>query len=235
MIIPKHFENVKVLHENTMPYRAYYIPSDRRQEDLVEHRERSPRFTLLNGTWDFRYYESIYDLKTEFFREDYIPDPDWTKLPVPSVWQMHGFDHHQYTNVRYPFPLNPPYVPHENPCGAYRRRFTWKKDADAPRTFLNFEGVDSCFYVWLNGSYVGYNQVSHSTAEFDLTGFLREGENLLAVLVLKWCDGSYMEDQDKFRMSGIFRDVYLLNRPQECVYDYFIKTRLNPDRNEANV
>lgn len=233
MIIPKHYENVKVLHENTMPYRAYYIPSDKRQNDLTEHRENSSRFMLLNGIWDFCYFGSIYDLKQEFFREDYIPEADWTTLPVPSVWQMHGFDSQQYTNVRYPFPLDPPYVPHENPCGAYRHSFIWHKDEAAPRTFLNFEGVDSCFYVWINGKYVGYSQVSHSTSEFDLTGLLREGENLLAVLVLKWCDGSYMEDQDKFRMSGIFRDVYLLNRPQECVYDYFIKTRLNDSRTEA--
>ncbi len=235
MIIPKHFENPKVLHENTMPYRAYYVPSDRRQDDLVEHRELSPRFLSLNGTWDFCYYSSVYDLKQEFYREDCGPEPGWTTIPVPSLWQTQGFDSHQYTNVRYPFPLDPPYVPHENPCGAYRRHFVWHKDSDAPRTFLNFEGVDSCFYVWLNGRYVGYNQVSHSTAEFDLTGFLREGDNLLSVLVLKWCDGSYMEDQDKFRMSGIFRDVYLLNRPQECVYDYFIKTRLNPEQDEATV
>ena len=235
MIIPKHFENPQVLHENTMPYRAYYIPSDRRQDNLVEHRERSSRFLSLNGTWDFHYYGSLYELKDEFYGEGYVPGTDWTTIPVPSLWQTQGFDSHQYTNVRYPFPLDPPYVPQENPCGAYRRRFVWHRDAAAPRTFLNFEGVDSCFYVWLNGQYVGYSQVSHSTSEFDLTGLLREGENLLAVLVLKWCDGSYMEDQDKFRMSGIFRDVYLLNRPQECVYDYFLKTRLNEDRSEASV
>lgn len=233
MIIPRHFENPQVLHENTMPNRAYYIPSDKRQGDLVEHREHSPRFLSLNGTWDFHYYESLYQLKEEFYKEDYALDPDWADIPVPSLWQTQGYDSHQYTNVRFPFPLDPPYVPQENPCGAYRRRFVWHRNAAAPRTFLNFEGVDSCFYVWLNGRYVGYSQVSHSTSEFDLTDFLRDGENLLAVLVLKWCDGSYMEDQDKFRMSGIFRDVYLLNRPQECIYDYFVKTRLSEDRSEA--
>lgn len=225
MIIPRHFENPQVLHENTMPNRAYYIPSDKRQGDLVEHREHSPRFLSLNGTWDFHYYESLYQLKEEFYKEDYALDPDWTDIPVPSLWQTQGYDSHQYTNVRFPFPLDPPYVPQENPCGAYRRRFVWHRNAAAPRTFLNFEGVDSCFYVWLNGRYVGYSQVSHSTSEFDLTDFLRDGENLLAVLVLKWCDGSYMEDQDKFRMSGIFRDVYLLSRPEQCVYDYFLKDR----------
>ncbi len=235
MIVPKHFENLNVLHENTMPDRAYYIPSDRRQDDLVEHREASGRFQLLNGEWDFRYYESIYDLKEEFYREAFAAGTGWAKIPVPSVWQTQGYDNHQYTNVRYPFPLNPPYVPRENPCGTYRHLFTWKKDAAAPKVFLNFEGVDSCFYVWLNGQYVGYSQVSHATSEFDVTSLIREGDNMLAVLVLKWCDGSYLEDQDKFRMSGIFRDVYLLNRPEDCIYDYFIKTHLDRSYEKAEV
>mgnify|MGYP002510804512 CR=1 FL=1 len=235
MIVPKHFENLEVLHENTMPDRAYYIPAVCRHRDLVEHREESERFTLLNGEWDFRYYDSVYDLKEEFYLEENGTGRGWKTIPVPSVWQMHGYDRHQYTNVNYPFPLDPPYVPHENPCGTYRCHFTWKKDEAAPKTYLNFEGVDSCFYVWMNGQYVGYSQVSHSTSEFDMTPFLREGENLLAVLVLKWCDGSYLEDQDKFRMSGIFRDVYLLSRPEQCVYDYFVKTCLNREEKTAQV
>ena len=235
MIVPRHFENLKVLHENTMPDRAYYVPAAGRHEDLVEHREQSERFALLNGEWDFCYYDSVYDLKEEFYREDGSTNPDWKTIPVPSVWQMHGYDRHQYTNVNYPFPLDPPYVPHENPCGTYRHHFTWHRDAAAPKTFLNFEGVDSCFYVWVNGQYAGYSQVSHATSEFDVTPFLREGENLLAVLVLKWCDGSYLEDQDKFRMSGIFRDVYLLNRPEQCVYDYFVKTKLDREAGKARV
>ena len=235
MIVPRHFENLRVLHENTMPDRAYYVPAARRHEDLVEHREQSERFALLNGEWDFCYYDSVYDLKEEFYREDCGLNPDWKTIPVPSVWQMHGYDRHQYTNVNYPFPLDPPYVPQENPCGTYRHHFTWHKDMAAPKTFLNFEGVDSCFYVWVNGQYVGYSQVSHATAEFDVTGFLKEGENLLAVLVLKWCDGSYLEDQDKFRMSGIFRDVYLLSRPEQCVYDYFIRTKLDREAGKAQV
>ncbi len=225
MIIPRHYEDIHVLHENTMPDRAYYIPAGSRQDGLEEHRERSDRFLSLNGVWDFRYYDSIYDLKEEFYKEDYEAQAAWDTIPVPSVWQMNGYDLQQYTNVCYPFPLDPPYVPLENPCGAYRRSFIWEKKEGAPRVFLNFEGVDSCFYVWVNGVYVGYSQVSHATAEFDVTDRLREGENSLAVLVLKWCDGSYMEDQDKFRMSGIFRDVYLLARPRDCVYDYFLKAK----------
>ena len=121
----------------------------------------------------------------------------------------------------------PPYVPQENPCGTYIHEFDYSKEEKAPKAYLNFEGVDSCFYVWMNGQYVGYSQVSHATAEFDVTEFMRDGKNRLAVLVLKWCDGTYLEDQDKFRMTGIFRDVYILKRPENILYDYFTTTKIN--------
>lgn len=225
MIIPRHYENLRMLHENTMPSRSYYIPASGDLEDPVEGRERSDRFQLLSGAWSFRYFRSVYDLQERFFEADY-PAADFDRVTVPGVWQTAGYDCHQYTNVRYPFPFDPPYVPQENPCGAYLREFSYERDGNAPRAYLNFEGVDSCFYVWLNGSYVGYSQVSHSTSEFDVTELLRNGVNRLAVLVLKWCDGSYLEDQDKFRMSGIFRDVYLLKRPDRCIFDYFVTTSL---------
>ena len=114
--------------------------------------------------------------------------------------------------LNYPFPCDPPYVPDENPCGAYVTEFTLTEEDVHMHQFLNFEGVDSCFYVWVNGKEVGYSQVSHSSSEFDITPYIKEGKNRLAVLVMKWCDGSYLEDQDKFRMSGIFRDVYLFMR-----------------------
>ena len=226
MIVPRHYENLSVLHENTMPNRAYYIPASARQKDIVMERESSDRFQSLDGVWKFKYYDSIYDLQEEFYRED-CDTSDYDEIPVPSCWQNHGYDIHQYTNVRYPFPMDPPYVPQENPCGAYVRHFNYMKDAAAPRAYLSFEGVDSCFYVWINGIYVGYSQVSHSTSEFDVTDKLREGDNVIAVLVLKWCDGSYMEDQDKFRMSGIFRGVYLLKRPEKGIFDYFVTTKID--------
>ncbi len=229
MIIPRHYEDLSVLHEGTMPDRAYYIPAGAHMECLDENREASDRITMLNGKWAFRYYKSIYDLQEAF----YLPDFDvygegagFEEIPVPGVWQNYGYDRHQYTNVKYPFPADPPYVPLDNPCGAYVHRFNFEKHLDTPRTFLEFEGVDSCFYVWLNGYYVGYSQVSHALVEFEVTDALREGENVLAVLVLKWCDGSYLEDQDKFRMSGIFRDVYLMRRPRQCIFDYFINTKI---------
>ena len=225
MIVPRYYENLSVLHENTMPARAYYIPSSKRMDNLVEHREESDRMQLLNGTWKFQYFNSIYDIQDSFFEKNYDTE-NFDEIQVPSVWQMAGYDTHQYTNIRYPFPFDPPYVPQDIPCGAYVHTFEYSRDEKAPKSFLNFEGVDSCFYVWLNGSYIGYSQVSHMTSEFDVTGVLQDGTNTVAVLVMKWCDGSYLEDQDKFRMSGIFRDVYILKRPKQAISDYHIKTRI---------
>ena len=225
MIVPRYYENLNVLHENTMPARAYYIPASKRMDNLMEHREESDRMQLLNGTWKFQYYNSIYDIQESFFEKDYDTEK-FDEIQVPSVWQMEGYDTHQYTNIRYPFPFDPPYVPQDIPCGAYVHTFVYHKDENAPKALLNFEGVDSCFYVWINGSYVGYSQVSHMTSEFDVTDVLQDGTNTVAVLVMKWCDGSYLEDQDKFRMSGIFRDVYILKRPKQAISDYHIKTRI---------
>ena len=225
MIVPRYYENLSVLHENTMPARAYYIPASKRMDNLVEHREESDRMQLLNGTWKFQYFNSIYDVQEPFFEKDYDTE-NFDEIQVPSVWQMAGYDTHQYTNIRYPFPFDPPYVPQDIPCGAYAHTFVYHKDENAPKAFLNFEGVDSCFYVWINGSYVGYSQVSHMTSEFDITDLLQDGENSIAVLVMKWCDGSYLEDQDKFRMSGIFRDVYILKRPEQAISDYHVKTKI---------
>ena len=225
MIVPRYYEDLSVLHENTMPARAYYIPASKRMDHLVEHREESDRMQLLNGTWKFQYFNSIYDVQEPFFEKDYDTE-NFDEIQVPSVWQMAGYDTHQYTNIRYPFPFDPPYVPQDIPCGAYAHTFIYHKDENAPKAFLNFEGVDSCFYVWINGSYVGYSQVSHMTSEFDITDLLQDGENSIAVLVMKWCDGSYLEDQDKFRMSGIFRDVYILKRPEQAISDYHVKTKI---------
>lgn len=225
MIVPRYYENLSVLHENTMPARTYYIPASRRMDNLVEHREESDRMQLLNGTWKFQYFNSIYDIQDSFFEKNYDTE-NFDEIQVPSVWQMAGYDTHQYTNIRYPFPFDPPYVPQDIPCGTYVHTFEYSRDEKAPKSFLNFEGVDSCFYVWINGSYIGYSQVSHMTSEFDVTDVLQDGTNTVAVLVMKWCDGSYLEDQDKFRMSGIFRDVYILKRPKQAISDYHIKTRI---------
>ena len=228
MLVPRFYEDLNVMHDKTMPARTYYIPASVRMNDLVEHRERSDRFQLLNGEWKFQYYNSIYDVTESFYEKGYDVS-GFDQVTVPGVWQMDGYDTHQYTNIRYPFPFDPPYVPQDIPCGAYVHNFEYHREKKASKAFLNFEGVDSCFYVWVNGAYAGYSQVPHATSEFDVTDLLNEGENTLAVLVLKWCDGSYLEDQDKFRMSGIFRDVYLLKRPEKTIRDYYITTDVEKD------
>ena len=236
MIVPRLYEDLSVLHQNTMPDRAYYIPSSMRGDKLAWHRESSDRLQMLSGCeWRFAWYSSIHELQDQFYLPEYEAGNWWKKEEVPFCWQMKGYDSQQYTNIRYPFPFDPPYVPQDNPCGAYLHHFEWHKDPKAPCSFLNFEGVDSCFYVWLNGTYVGYSQVSHHTSEFDVTQLLKDGDNLLAVLVLKWCDGSYLEDQDKFRFSGIFRDVYLLHRPADRIENYVIETDLSDDFMSADL
>lgn len=212
-----YHENPKILHVGCEENRAYYIPFSNRGDALKGEREASDRYISLCSEWDFAYYESIYD----FDGFDNLHD----KIPVPSCWQNHGYDTHMYSNTRYPFPYEPPYVPNFTPCGAYAREFNINKGSE--RFYLNFEGVDSCFYLWINDKFAGYSQVSHSTSEFDVTDYLNDGENRVCVLVLKWCDGSYLEDQDKFRMSGIFRDVYLLRRPENHLKDFFIKTDID--------
>ncbi|PYG89185.1 beta-galactosidase [Ruminiclostridium sufflavum DSM 19573] len=217
-----------------MKNRAYFIPYPAVDKALSGDRECSGYFQLLNGYWNFEYFNSIYDVTGKFCEPGYDAS-GLKKIPVPGAWQNYGYDKHQYTNMKYPFPYDPPYVPADNPCGAYVRQFEINGSSNNMRKYLNFEGVDSCFYLWINGQFIGYSQVSHATSEFDITDFVHEGMNTIAVLVLKWCDGSYFEDQDKFRMSGIFRDVYILYRPEEHIRDFFIKTILKKDYKQAEI
>lgn len=221
-------ENLHTLHVGTEKNRAYYIPCGSEETSkLTDAKYRSDRVTLLNGDWKFKYSNSFKDLPEDFL--DLSPEKT---IPVPSVWQNHGYDRHQYINVRYPIPFDPPFVPQENPCGLYKTEFYCEKNGSC---YLNFEGVDSCFYVFINGKFVGYSQVSHSTSEFDITDSIREGKNDLAVLVFKWSDGTYLECQDKFRTSGIFRDVYIIKRPTQHIQDYSVRTLLTDDMSVAEI
>ena len=229
MSLPRYFEDPQTLHVNTTPHHAYFIPFSSTESAVKKTREFSPYFTLLNGEWDFAYFESYTHLPQDFLHFSFTD-----KIPVPSNWQNHGYDNHQYTNVNYPFPFDPPYVPIENPCGLYHRIFNVEINPEK-RYLLNFEGVDSCLFVYVNHQFAGYSQISHCTSEFDITDFLQQGENHLHVLVLKWCDGSYLEDQDKFRMSGIFRDVYLLEREKNYLQDFFIQMQLNQEFTKAQL
>lgn len=225
------YENPSAVSINAEPDRAYYIPFLNTDKNISQ-REDSGCFQSLCGTWKFKLYASIYDVPDNFFEVDFS-ESDYKDINVPSVWQFEGYDHHQYTNTRYPIPYDPPYVPDENPSGAYIVWFELSHEKAQMRNYLNFEGVDSCAYVWVNGNYVGMNKISHSTGEFDVTEYVHEGKNKLAVLVLKWSDATYLEDQDKLRMSGIFRDVYILNRPQNHIRDYFITQKFLNDYKNA--
>lgn len=226
------FETLRVekIHCNENAPHAYFIPFDAGQDPCAQ-REESQRLLLLNGDWAFEYYPSINSLPGDF---DPCAAPLSHMLSVPSVWQMNGFDSLQYTNVRFPFPYDPPYLPAENPCGLYRRAFRVQKQPG--RVYqLVFEGVDSCLLLFLNGRFIGSSQVSHSPAEFDVTGALRDGENTLCALVVKWCMGSYFEDQDKFRYSGIFRDVYMLERDEAHIADFTVNAAPGSDLTSAEV
>ena len=214
-----YHENPEALHINTLPCRCYFVPFGKDQNPFAD-RESSERFELLNDYWGFRYYESALDLE-----DDFTEKKAGVAIPVPANWQLHGYDKAQYTNMAYPIPFDPPYVPDDNPVGVYSREYLYIPDG--MRRILVFEGVDSCLYLYVNGEFAGYSQVSHMTSEFDVTDLLHEGANTITVAVLKWCDGTYLEDQDKFRLSGIFRDVYMLSRPVKRLENYRIKTTLN--------
>ncbi len=212
-----YHEDFNIFHVGTLDNHCYFIPFAKGQNPF-EVREKSVCFELLNGEWDFNYYKSIIDLE-----DDFCNVPAASKISVPGNWQLQGFgkesgDMPQYTNLAYPIPYDPPYVPDDIPVGVYNRTYIYKENG--LRRILAFEGVDSCFYLYINGEFAGYSQVSHHTSEFDITDFLKAGENKITLAVLKWCDGSYLEDQDKFRLSGIFRDVYVLSRANKRLENY---------------
>lgn len=230
-----YHQNPDILHVGCEEPHAYLIPYQSNDCAGQDVREDSDRFGSLCGEWDFRFFSSV----------DEVADPaslsvsQWDSLTVPMSWQMmldRGYDKPFYDDTNYPIPVDPPYVPRENPCGLYRRFF--KIDGATLKeqeTYLVFEGVDSCFYLYINGYFVGYSQVSHSTSEFLISKYLIEGINEIRVLVLKWCDGTYLEDQDKIRLSGIFREVYLLHRDPIHIRDLYIRTTVSDTLDEAEI
>ena len=217
--------SLDVLHVGCEEPHAYFIPYQSAEAADTCNRARSDRFVSLCGEWAFRYFRSAQELG-DFLSEDAAAPCD--RLDVPMSWQYalgRGYDTPHYTNVNYPFPIDPPFVPDNNPCGLYTREFEADAASIAERSIrLVFEGVDSCFYVWINGRFAAYSQVSHMTSEIIVNQYLRPGKNRLQVLVFKWCDGSYLEDQDKIRSSGIFREVYLLLRDPVCLTDLYMRT-----------
>ncbi len=233
----QYHRSLKDLHVGCEKPHAYFIPYQSDEAADTCNRANSDRFYSLCGEWRFHYFSSLCD----------VPDftsPDWSgegaeRLTVPMSWQFalgRGYDVPHYTNINYPMPVDPPHVPVDNPCGLYERSFFVDADALAGREIrMVFEGVDSCFYLYINQKFVAYSQVSHMTSEILLNKHLVAGENRVQVLVPKWCDGSYLEDQDKIRSSGIFREVYLLMRDRAHVEDLYVRTFLDDSFAKATV
>lgn len=227
----KYHENFETLHINTEKNHNYFIPFKSGQ-DPFGNREESKCVEWLNGNWKFRYYDCPLDLEEDLF--ECMEDEGNATIPVPANWQFHGYGKPAYVNTRYNMPFNPPYVPTQNPVGVYQRTIEVQKIQEL-EYYLNFEGVDSCFYLYINHQFAGYSQVSHMTSEFNITSYLKEGKNTITALVLKWCDGTYLECQDKWRLSGIIRDVYLMKRPKKHIKSYRIQTVLNEGYSKAEV
>jgi len=203
--------------ENRMPARAYYIPYA-----SGDFSDAANEVRTLDGTWDFRYYETIPEVPEDPSTISYSET-----IPVPACWQCHGYGQIQYTNYAYPIPFMPPHVPMDTPVGVYRRTFGIT-DTNR-RTYVMFDGVCSMFLLYVNGKYVGMSKGSRLAAEFDLTDFVKAGENDLTAVVFTYSDATYLEDQDCFRYNGIFRSVWLISRPVNHVHDLDIRTNVNGD------
>jgi len=215
-------------HCTLVPYRGL-------QKALTCDRQGSRLYKSLNGDWKFRWSEKPADRPVNFFKPRYDIS-DWATIPVPSNWQMHGYGRPIYLNMRYPFSVNPPHIPHEyNPVGSYRTEFRippgWRKR----QVFLHFDGIKSASYIWLNGQKVGYSQDSMLPAEFNITDYLKRGNNTLAVEVYRWSDSSYLEDQDMWRLAGIYRNVYLFATPQVHIRDFAVRTDLDENYTDAKL
>ncbi len=213
------YNDLKLISENRMHQRAYYIPFSSEENALSGKKEKSDCYQLLNGIWNFRYFDSHLDVPES------VQDISYAKtLPVPSCWECYGYGQIQYTNINYPFQYDPPYTLAVNPVGVYSREFQVK---DVENTYVVFEGVSSYFELYINGKYVGLSRGSHLQAEFDLSAYVKKGINTITVLVYTYNVESYLEDQDFFRFHGIFRDVYLLSRPAAHIRDIYIKPQMD--------
>lgn len=235
MKLPDYHKHLSDLHIGTEKPRAYFIPFDSKEKALSGDRNLSDYFFNLCGEWKFLFRNSFEDIDCEFFKVDFDVSA-YDDEKVPGCFQLYKngkYDKPLYSNLMYPFPTDPPHVPDENPCAAYIRDIQVSDEMLARENIITFEGVSSCFYLWVNGEFVGYSQVSHCTSEFNITDKLHKGANRIAVLVVKWCDGSYLEDQDCFRFSGIFREVYILSRNKNYIKDIDVRQSFNDDFSSA--
>ncbi|MGE7611258.1 glycoside hydrolase family 2 TIM barrel-domain containing protein [Paenibacillus sp. NPDC101420] len=229
---PEWNNNPEIFELNRLDAHASMIPYSNLTQALVGDKETSPYYKTLNGIWKFSFSETPDLRVVDFYKADFDCS-NWATIPVPSHWQFHGYDYPQYTNVRYPWAesepdLKPPFAPTKyNPVGSYIRTFTVPESWNGQPVYLSFQGVESAFYVWINGERVGYCEDTFTPSEFDITPYLIAGDNKLAVEVYRWCDASWLEDQDFWRLSGIFREVYLYTAPSVHVADFFVKTELD--------
>lgn len=229
---PEWNNNPEIFQLNRLDARAALTPYANAEEAL-NNGDNSSRVQSLNGTWKFHHVDKPADRPETFYETGYDTS-DWADIPVPAHWQLHGYDYPHYTNVRYPWEgredIQPPFAPTEfNPVGSYVRTFTVPEDWEDHPVYISFQGVESCFYVWVNGDLVGYSEDTFTPAEFLLTPYLQKGENKLAVQVFHWCDASWLEDQDFWRMSGIFRDVFLYAKPKVQIADVLATAELDDD------
>ena len=227
------WENPLVTAVNREPARATMYSFASEEKALEYLRSGSDRVLSLDGEWDFRFSPTPEEAPADFFMSEV---KGWEKIPVPSNWEMEGYGTAIYTNIIYPYKVNPPYIDHsDNPVGCYQRSFEVPAHWKDMEVFLHFGGVSSAFYVWVNGEFVGYGEDSMLPSEFRITGKLREGKNVISVKVYRWCDGSYLEDQDHWRLSGIQREVLLLAEPGVRISDFFIQTRLDENYRDASL
>ena len=231
MRIENYYEDISRPHVNTLADRAYFIPFESEKAAITGLREKSERMQLLNGSWKFQWYPCIEDVPQDFFAPDFYYY-GMCNIDVPGCWQTQGYDHYHYVGAEHIMPIDPPHVPADNPCGTYITDFEYEPGENSVAELV-FEGVDACFYVWVNGTFVGYSESSHAISIFDISNVVKNGKNRLAVLNLKWCTGTYFEIQDKWRMTGIFRDVYILKRPSFRLKDFYTRQSISEDYKNA--
>lgn len=227
------WSNLNVIHRNALPPRSYFFPH-LTKSDALSYRPSETTAVCLSGTWKFSFAKNPFEAPEDFASPDYDVSK-WDEVKVPGMWQLQGFGHPHYTNIDYPFPANPPYISYnDNPTGSYVRKFTVPPGFRGKRLRLRFEGVDSAFHIFLNGIEVGYSQGARNPSEFDISGVVDESrENTLAVRVYQFCDGSYIEDQDQWWLSGIFRDVFLLAFEKVSIKDFHVKTLMDDNYGDA--
>jgi beta-galactosidase len=236
---PEWNNNPEVFHINREEAHSSLFPYSNEKEALHGDYEESKNYLSLNGQWKFNLSENPDSRPEDFYMEDYDVEL-WDEIKVPGNWQTQGFDYPIYVNIQYPWTgienPSPPYAPTiYNPVGSYKTTFEINKNWNKKQVYLSFQGVESAFYVWINGNLVGYSEDSYTTKDFDVTEYLKEGTNSIAVEVYRWSDGSWLEDQDFIRLSGIFRDVYLYATPKTHISDFEITTDLDSDYKDATM